>query len=212
MNESLASKNTEVVPPQLPVPFVRMNRERLGEMIEQRRREMIEKESKSTLEGTHTRFRNLAASEPGEERPPRELNKNCKTQSPASPDTSPSPLKPRTQWMIENDPRTEEQADADWRRVTESLFGTNTRAEPKTVGESWGEKDEKIFSPKWGNLPVTQELKDEEKRWADFWKRRRLDSDRLEADKQRKRGGSPVRGNRSSKSTFLDEIDDPHGR
>ncbi len=76
-----------------------------------------------------TQFRNLAASEPGEERPPRELNKSCKTQSPASPDTSPSPLKPRTQWMMENDPRTEEQADADWRRVTESLFGTNTRAD-----------------------------------------------------------------------------------
>ncbi len=67
------------------------------------------------------------------------------------------------------------------------------------------------FSPKWGNFPVTQELRDEEKRWADVWKRRRLDSDRIEADKQRKRGGSPVRGSRSSKSTFLDEIDDPPG-
>ncbi len=60
-------------------------------------------------------------------------------------------------------------------------------------------------------MPVTQELRDEEKRWADVWKRRRLDSDRIEAHKQRKSGGSPVRGNRSSKSTFLDEIDDPHG-
>ena len=36
--------------------------------------------------------------------------------------------------MMENDPRTEEQADADWRRVTESLFGTNTRDEPKVDG------------------------------------------------------------------------------
>ncbi len=68
--------------------------------------------------------------------------------------------------MRENDPRTEEQADADWRRVTESLFGTNTRAEPKVDGESWGSNEEKSFVPNWGNnlLPVSQELIDEEKR------------------------------------------------
>jgi hypothetical protein len=114
---------------------------------------------------------------------------------------------------MEDDPRTEEQADAEWRRVTESLFGTNTRAEPKVVGEAWGSKEEKSFVPNWGNnlLPVSQELIDEQKRWADVWKRRRLDSDRRESDNQRKSGGSPLRGNRSSKSTFLDEIDDPHG-
>jgi hypothetical protein len=55
--------------------------------------------------------------------------------------------------MMENDPRTEEEADADWRRVTESLFGTNTRAEPKTVGETWGNKDEKTFSPNGVTVP-----------------------------------------------------------
>jgi hypothetical protein len=114
--------------------------------------------------------------------------------------------------MIEDDPRTEEEADAEWRRVTESLFGTNTRTEPKTVGESWGSKEEKTFSPKWGNLPLTQELRDEDKRWADDWKQRRLDSDRRERDKQRKSGGSPVRVDRSSKTMLLDEIDDPSWR
>ena len=113
--------------------------------------------------------------------------------------------------MIEDDPRTEEEADAEWRRVTESLFGTNTRTEPMPVGESWGRKDEKTFTPTWGNLPVTQELRDEDKRWADDWKQRRLDSERRERDKQRKSGGSPVRGDRSSKTMFLDEIDDPNG-
>ncbi len=34
---------------------------------------------------------------------------------------------------------------------------------------------------------------------------------RSEIDKERKGGGSPLRGNRKSKSTLLDEIDDPHG-
>jgi hypothetical protein len=113
--------------------------------------------------------------------------------------------------MIEDDPRTEEEADAEWRRVTESLFGTNTRTEPMSVGESWGRKDEKTFTPTWGNLPVTQELKGEEKRWAEVWKQKSLDSDRRERDKQRESGGSPVRGNRSAKTMLLDEIDDPHG-
>jgi hypothetical protein len=43
--------------------------------------------------------------------------------------------------MMENDPRTEEEADADWRRVTDSIFGTNTRAEPKVdEGEDFGGK------------------------------------------------------------------------
>jgi hypothetical protein len=52
----------------------------------------------------------------------RGLKESCKTQSSSSLDTTPSPLLPRTQWMMENDPRTEEQADADWRHVTESIF------------------------------------------------------------------------------------------
>jgi hypothetical protein len=57
--------------------------------------------------------------------------------------------RPRTRWMMDNDPRTEEQVDAEWRRVTESLFGTNTRAEPKVV--EWNESEEKNFKPNWGN-------------------------------------------------------------
>ncbi len=138
VNGLLAPDHAEVVPPQPPVPFVHMTRVQLGEMIErrieERKRVMNEEQRESTRNGTHTRFRNLAASEPGEEiAVPRELKQSCKTQSPESPDTS--PLQPRTRWMMENDPRTEEQADADWRRVTESLFGTNTRAEPKRDGE-----------------------------------------------------------------------------
>ena len=80
-----------------------------------------------------------------------------------------------------------------------------------SVGESWGRKDEKTFTPTWGNLPVTQELKGEEKRWAEVWKQKSLDSDRRERDKQRESGGSSVRGNRSAKTTLLDEIEDPHG-
>ncbi len=47
--------------------------------------------------------------------------------------------------MKENDSRTEEQADADWRRVTESIFGTNTGAEPKVDGESWGSETKALF-------------------------------------------------------------------
>ena len=70
-----------------------------------------------------------AASEPVSKKTThRALKESCKTLSPSSPDTTPSPLLPRTQWMMENDPRTEEQADADWRRVTESIFGANNRA------------------------------------------------------------------------------------
>ncbi len=67
--------------------------------------------------------------------------------------------------------------------------------------------------PNWGNnlRPVSQELIDEEKKWADLWKRRKLNSERREIDEQRKGGGSPLRGNRKLQSTFLDEIDDPHG-
>ena len=69
------------------------------------------------------------------------------------------------------------------------------------------------FVPNWGNNPlsVSKELLEEEKRWAESWKRRRLDSDRREIDEQRKGGGSPLRGNRQLQSTLLDEIDDPHG-
>ncbi len=84
--------------------------------------------------------------------------------SPSSPETTPSPLLPRTQWMMENDSRTEEQADADWRRVTESIFGANTAAAPKAVEEK-GESEKK-FVPNWGNI-IPQELRDEEKRCAD---------------------------------------------
>jgi hypothetical protein len=112
--------------------------------------------------------------------------------------------------MMENDPRTEEQVDEDWRRVTESIFGVNTRAEPKVA--EWKDSAEKSFKPNWGNntMPASQELRDEEKRWADLWKGRRLVADRKEIDKQRGGGGSPVR-NQKPKSTFLDEIDDSHG-
>ncbi len=58
---------------------------------------------------------------------------------------------------------------------------------------------------------VTQEFKDEEKRWAEVWKMKRVESDRWESDKQRKSGGSPVSGNRPSKTMLLDEVDDPQG-
>jgi hypothetical protein len=68
----------------------------------------------------------------------RRLKESCKTISPSSPDTTQSPLFLRTQWMREDDPRTEEQADADWRRVTESIFGANTGAAPKVVEEKIG--------------------------------------------------------------------------
>jgi hypothetical protein len=63
--------------------------------------------------------------------------------------------------MMENDPRTEEQADADWRRVTESIFGANTGAAPKVVEEK--DMCGKNFVPNWGNnfIPISQELIDE---------------------------------------------------
>jgi hypothetical protein len=126
----MARDQAELHRPQQP----RLARVQFGEMVERRieeRKRVIKVEQKdSTQEGTHTRFRNLAASEPeGEKLVPRELKKSCKTQSPVSPNVS--TVQPGTQWMMDNGPRTEEQADADWRRVTESLFGTNTRAEPK---------------------------------------------------------------------------------
>ena len=77
-----------------------------------------------------------AASESGgKQATRRRLKESCKTMSPSSPEATQSPLNPRTQWMREDDPRTEEQADADWRLVTESIFGANTRAAPKVVGE-----------------------------------------------------------------------------
>jgi hypothetical protein len=112
--------------------------------------------------------------------------------------------------MMVNDPRTEEEADADWRRVTESLFGTNTRAEPKV--EEWEDSGKKTFRPNWGNDPtfVTQELKDEERGWADHWTNRSKIADRKQIDRQREGGGSPVR-DKKPKSTFLDDIDDPRG-
>ncbi len=112
---------------------------------------------------------------------------------------------------MENDPRTEEQVDADWRRVTESIFGANTGAAPKVV--EWKGECDKDFVPNWGNtfIPVSQELRDEEKRWADEWKQRGRADKRRAVDKQREGGGSPLRGNRSLKATLLDDIDDPHG-
>ncbi len=51
--------------------------------------------------------------------------------------------------MRDDDPRTEEQADADWRRVTDSLFDTNTREEPKVGGEAL-ESELSNFVPNWG--------------------------------------------------------------
>jgi hypothetical protein len=131
----MARGHAELHPPQQP----RLARVQFGEMverrIEERKRAIKAKQKDSTQEGTHTRFRNLTASEPEGKKPVSlVLQRSYKSQSPESPDAS--PLQPRTQWMMENDPRTEEQADADWRRVTESLFGTNTRAEPKVDGES----------------------------------------------------------------------------
>jgi hypothetical protein len=109
--------------------------------------------------------------------------------------------------MKEDDPRTEEQADANWRRVTESIFGANTGAAPKVVEEKdWC--DER-FKPNWGGY-VTQELRDEDKRCADEWRARNLADARRAVDKQRDGGGSPLRGNRKQKATLLDEMDDPH--
>ncbi len=112
---------------------------------------------------------------------------------------------------MDNDPRTEEQADADWRRVTESIFGANTGAAPKMV--EWKGDCDKNFVSNWGNnfIPVSQELRDEEKRWADEWKVRRLADERRALDRKREDGGSPIRGNRRPKSNLLDVIEDPHG-
>ena len=147
-----------------------------------------------------------AASKPVNKR--RGLKESCKTMSPSSPDTTPSNLVPREQWMKEDDPRTEEQADADWRLVTESIFGANTGAAPKVVEEKdWC--DEK-FRPNWGSH-VTQELRDEEKRCAEEWSTKVRADERRTIDKQREGGGSPLRGDRNLKSTLLDEIEDPHG-
>ena len=94
---------------------------------------------------------------------------------------------------MENDPRTEEEADADWRRVTDSIFGTNTMAEPKV--QEWEDSEEKNFRPNWGNDPtlVTQELKDEEKRWSDLWTNRRKVADRKQIDHQREPKGEDHR-------------------
>ncbi len=110
--------------------------------------------------------------------------------SPRSPETTQSPLIPRTQWMRENDPRTEEQADADWRRVTESIFGASTGAAPKVVEEK--DACEK-FVPNWGNI-ISQETRDGEKRCAEEWSTRVRADKRRTFDKQRDGGGSPLRG------------------
>ena len=111
--------------------------------------------------------------------------------------------------MRENNDRTDEQADADWRRVTESIFGANTGANARV--EVQKEHCEHLnFVPNWGNTGISQEMIDEEKRGAAEWKTRRGADERIAVDKARKGGGSPLRGNRKSKSTFLDEIDDPN--
>ena len=57
---------------------------------------------------------------------------------------------------MENDPRTEEQVDADWRRVTESIFGANTGAAPKVV--EWKGECDKDFVPNWGNKQLHTRL------------------------------------------------------
>ena len=111
--------------------------------------------------------------------------------------------------MRENDNRNDEQADADWRGVTESIFGANTRANPRAKEQK--EHCEHLkFVPNWGNDGISQELIDEEKRGAAEWRTNRGADERIAVDKARKGGGSPPRGNRNSKSTFLDEIDDPN--
>ena len=139
----------------------------------------------------------------------RGLKESCKTISPSSPNTTPSYLVPREQWLRENNDRTDEQADADWRRVTESIFGANTGANARV--EVQKEHCEHLnFVPNWGNTGISQEMIDEEKRGAAEWKTRRGADERIAVDKARKGGGSPLRGNRKSKSTLLDEIDDPN--
>ena len=139
----------------------------------------------------------------------RGLKESCKTISPSSPNTTPSYLVPREQWLRENDNRTDEQADADWRRVTESIFGANTGANPR-VEEQKEHGEHLKFVPNWGNDGISQERIDDEKRGAAEWKTKRGAEERIAVDKARKGGGSPLRGNRNSKSTFLDEIDDPN--
>jgi hypothetical protein len=60
--------------------------------------------------------------------------------------------------MRENDTRTEEEADADWRRVTESIFGANTGAKPKVMEQK--EYCDHKFVPNWGNTGISLELLD----------------------------------------------------
>ena len=67
--------------------------------------------------------------------------------------------------MRENDDRTDEQADADWRRVTEGFFGANTGANPR-VEEQKEHCEHLNFVPNWGNTGISQEMIDEEKRGA----------------------------------------------
>ncbi len=77
----------------------------------------------------------------------------------------------------EDDKRTEEQADADWRQVTESIFGVNPRK-----GKQRESYEDLNFRPNWGNTGISKEMWDEEKRNADEWKTRRGDKERIAGD------------------------------
>ncbi len=72
-------QHPKAIPPRGP----RLGEVQLGEMIErrmiERERARDDKKRAGTRGGTHTRFRNLAASEQGEEIPPRELKESGKT-------------------------------------------------------------------------------------------------------------------------------------
>ena len=127
----------------------------------------------------------------------RGLKESCKTISPSSPNTTPSYLVPREQWLRETDTRTDEQADADWRRVTESIFGANTVANP-TVAKQKEHCEHLKFVPNWGNTGISQELLDEEKRGAEEWATRSRADKRRAFDRRRDGGGSPLRGNQKS--------------
>jgi hypothetical protein len=46
------------------------------------------------------------------------------------------PLVPRAAWMLEDDDRTDEQADADWRRACDSLFGSHAAPHDERTSSS----------------------------------------------------------------------------
>ena len=80
----LDQEHSDIDLPMPTVPFVKMDRVELKEMIEKRREELIQQRAMSSRDGSHARFRNRSESEPGEKRPPRKLRESCKTQSPSS--------------------------------------------------------------------------------------------------------------------------------